>query len=258
MATVGKPIKVYSNPHRAGKRSSKMAKAKKGEKNPMPSGLKAYWAKHRKGGKPKRKNTSLAIVPLGHHAPAGYATNPKKKKKRNPEGLRQLIGSPKSLLIQGVAGLTSAVATRQLPQMVMGPSNTGWKGYGANVLVGAAATWAAASFVGPDAGKAALVGALVIIFDRVLTEKVSPVGKYLSLAGVGDATAATRLGTIAEGYYIHPTVYDASGRPIVPHEITDAALFAYNAQAPKQQQQPPALGYAGYQPRVRSRFGVAA
>jgi hypothetical protein len=37
------------------------------------------------------------------------------------------------------------------------------------------------------------VGALVIILDRVLTEKVSPVGKYLSLAGVGDATAATRL-----------------------------------------------------------------
>jgi hypothetical protein len=277
MATVGKAIKVYSNPQRkstsrrkrkaathghkprakARKRSNtNVAKAKRRKKNPMPSGLKRYWASKRAGRKTKAKgrkrNTAVVVMPGGHRAATGYAGNPRRKRRKNPEGLRAILGSPKSLLVQGVAGLTSAVATRQLPQIVLGASNFGLKGYGANILTGAAATWAAVSFVGPEAGKAALVGALVIILDRVLTEKVSPVGKYLSLAGVGDATAATRLGTIAEGYYIHPTVYDAAGNPIIPHEVTDQALAQFRASQPQQRQQGGQLQGA---PSYRAAYG---
>jgi hypothetical protein len=276
VATVGKAIKVYSNPHRPGARKKKnaashthkpkakkrsnasMAQTKKKKKNPMPIGLKRYWAAKKAGKKGRKKNTSLIVMPsngLQHHQ-TPYAANPKKKRKKNPEGLRAIIGSPKSIAVQAVSGLTSAVATRQVPQMILGPNNTGWKGYLANTLTGGAATWAANAFVSTEAAKAAFVGALVIILDRVLTEKVSPVGKYLSLAGVGDATAATRLGTIAEGYYIHPTVYDASGNPIIPHEVTDAALAAFRAQQPAPRQNTALQGIRQSRFRPQPRFAA--
>jgi hypothetical protein len=113
--------------------------------------------------------------------------------------------------------------------MILGTNNAGWKGYLANAATGAAFTLGANEFVSPAAAQASIIGAGVILLDRVLTEQFSPVGAYLSLAGIGDATAATRLGEISEGYYIHPTIFDNAGNPIVPHQITDAAVRAFAA-----------------------------
>jgi hypothetical protein len=190
----------------------RMAKARRAKGNPSN--------KSKNGKKKSRKNGTTS---------APYKCRPNgRKKRRNPT----VLSDPKGLAINIVTALLSAVLTRQLPQWVLGTSNAGWKGYLANVVSGAASTFAAHEFINAGAAQAAVLGSGVIVLDRVLTEQFSPVGQYLSLTGLGDATAATRLGEIANGYYIHPTIFDPAGNPIIPHQITDAAVKAYAALQP--------------------------
>ncbi len=208
MATIAKKVKVASNPHRSAKSSRPNAAAKKGSH--MNNGMK-------KAAK-KRSN------PLGIHR--------KKPRRRNP-GFRDIIGDPKDVLVTGVAGLASAVATRQLPQLVLNTNNTGVEGYFANFVTALLSTWAAGAFMGPKAAWGALTGGMVILLDRVLTEQVSPLGPYLTLSGVGDATAMTKMGTIRDGYYFHPGLVDGSGNMVVPDPVTQAALQAVLAKYPQ-------------------------
>jgi hypothetical protein len=222
MATTPKKIRVASNPHRHAT-SSRPHAAKKKAGRMAKTGIK-------KAAKKAKKN------------PFGKKTVQKSKSRRNPSGIMAAIGTPKDVLIAGVAGLASAVATRQLPQMLMTTDNEGWVGYAANAGVALAATYAAGVFVGPVAAKAAFVGGIVILLDRILTEQVSPIGQYLTLSGVGDATAMTKLGTIGDGYYIHPTVVDSNGKPIIPHEVSDAALAAMISRYPQLAAPAPAAG----------------
>lgn len=197
MAQTQKKVKYASNPNRGGskkKGGSSMAK-KNGKKNS------------------KKSN------PIGMH----------RKRRRNPDGVAAIIGSPKDMLITGVAGLVSAVATRQLPQLILNAGNTGIEGYAANLATALLATWAAGALAGPKAAWGAVTGGLVILLDRVLTEQVSPIGPYLALSGVGDATAMGKMGTIREGYYAHPGLVDGNGNLITPAPFTNAAVAAVMA-----------------------------
>lgn len=183
-------------------------------------------AKGRENASHSHRNPTKAKSNPTRKNKAATKSNPSRRNKtrRNPETLTQLVGSPKTLAILAIAGLGSAVATRQLPQLILKANNTGWKGYASNGLAGLVATYAAAKLSGPEAAKAALTGALVIIADRIITEQYSPLGQYLALSGSGDATATGTLGSIADGYYIHPTVIDSTGQPVIPHEVSDAAI----------------------------------
>lgn len=205
MAHMARKFNVASNPQRrtgsrppAGKKGSKMAKAAKNRKKPN-------------GGKSshRRKN------PMKAH-----------RRRKNPSGLGATIGSPKELMTGALSGLVSAVATRQIPQMVLGTSNTGVEGYAANFVTALVTTWGAGTFAGPAAGRGALIGGMVILLDRILSEQVSPISQYLSLSGVGDATAYSKLGTIRSGYYTHPNLQNPDGSMYVPDPITDAAVQA--------------------------------
>jgi hypothetical protein len=248
MAQIGKKIRIASNPHQ--KKRRPMAAKKK-------TAAKRKNSAHRNGNKKRRNpcetpSQQLALVPNRRKNP----------RRRNPDFLRSIVGSPKTLVIGAVSGLTAAVITRQLPQMLMKQNNTGWKGYAANVAAGLASTYAASRLAGPEAATAALIGASVILLDRILTEKVSPLGKYLALSGAGDATATGNLGTIADGYFVHPVIVDRRGQPVIPHQITDASVAAMMQQFPQlaaaqQQPQDGALqGTTGN--RFRSRFATAA
>lgn len=213
MAKALKKVKVASNPHR--KPAAKKSKPNKGRK-----GSHQHMAHN-------KKKTG------GHHKKAA-AHNPHHKKRpthHNPMNLG--IGSAKEIVVSGVAGLASAVATKQIPQLILGANNTGAWGYVAEAGTGIAATLLAAGFAGPTAGKAAMVGAAVILLDRVLTEQFSAIGPYLQLSGVGDATAMHKMGTIRDGYYLHPTMLDASGNMIVPDPVTQAAIAAVLAKYPQ-------------------------
>ena len=105
MAKLAKKFNVASNPHR--KNSRPRAAAKKGH----------HMAKA--GMKRKAANTNTKKRSNPH---------PMRQAQRNPGGLAATIGSPKELFTASVAGLVSAVATRQIPQMVLGANNTGIRG----------------------------------------------------------------------------------------------------------------------------------
>lgn len=179
-------------------------------------------AKHRKAANGRRKSRKSNPAMMMH-----------RKKRRNPTGLAATIGSPKELLISSAAGLASAVATGQIPQLVLGTANTGVEGYAANFVTALLSTWLAGSVAGPSAGRGALIGGMVIILDRILTENVSPLGPYLQLSGVGDATAYSKLGTIRSGYYTHPNLQNPDGSMFIPPPFNDAAVQAVLAKYPQ-------------------------
>lgn len=208
MATMPKNVRVASNPRRTGSRPNAAPKKRS-------NAMKKSKAARRKSSK----------NPIGSHR--------KRKSHRNPHGMNDVIGRPQEALVMGLAGLASAVATRQLPQLVLQANNTGVEGYAANLVTALVATWAASAFGGPKAGMGALTGGLVILLDRVLTEQVSPIGPYLSLSGVGDPTAVRRLGTIRDGYYFHPGLQNPDGSMLVPQPVLDAAVKAVVAAYPQ-------------------------
>lgn len=160
----------------------------------------------------------------------------RRRKSRNPSSLGESIGRPADLFATGLSALASAVAVKQLPQMVLGTGNTGTEGYAANVVVGIAATWAAGAFMGKAAAAGALAGSLVIILDRVLTDNFSELGPVLSLSGVGDATSYGKLGTIRDGYFFHPDLRDNMGNLVTPQPALDAAVQAVAAAYPQMTQ----------------------
>lgn len=149
----------------------------------------------------------------------------RRRRRRNP-GIGSVIGSPKELVTGAVAGLASAVATRQIPQLVLGTGNTGWEGYAANLVTAIAAAWAAGAFMGPAAGRGALIGGSVIVLDRILSDTISPISSYLALSGVGDAQAYSKLGTIRSGFYAHPGLQNPDGSLYIPDPFNDAAVQA--------------------------------
>lgn len=207
MKTMHRKIEV-ANPHRntqpfAARKGSKMAKHKN--------------AKAANGGGRKKSNPFKKKY---------EDLKSRRRKRHNPTGLGETIGRPADLVATGLSALASAVAVKQLPQMVLGTGNTGAEGYAANAVVGIAATWAAGAFIGKSAAAGALAGALVIILDRVLTDQFSELGPVLSLSGVGDATSYGKLGTIRDGYYMHPDLRDANGNLITPQPVLDAAVQA--------------------------------
>lgn len=218
MAQIPKLVRVAVNPtrpHRKGSRPN--AATKKGRHHMAKAGTKRKAAN---GSSHKRNRKNAATM---HH----------RRKHRNPGGLAATIGSPKELVVASAAGLISAVATRQLPQLILGANNTSWEGYGANFLTTIVATWVSGAVFGPMAGRGALIGGMVIVLDRILTEQVSPIGPYLQLSGVGDATAYSKLGTIRTGYYTHPNLQNPDGSMYVPNPFNDAAVQAVLAKYPQ-------------------------
>ena len=104
---------VASNPHRS--KSSRPPAAKKGR----------TMAKA-----PKRRKANAG----GAHRKASNKGKQHRRRRHNPDNLAAIVGSPKDLVTASVAGLASAVATRQIPQMVLGTSNSGMEGYAANIV----------------------------------------------------------------------------------------------------------------------------
>lgn len=210
MRTIQKKIEVVSNPHR--NPASASAAERKGRRPMAKAHAVKTAANHKKRPNPfKKKFEELQAR--------------RRKQNRNP-GISEVIGRPSDLVTTGVAALGSAVATKQLPQLVLKTGNTGWQGYLANLVTAGLATWAAGTFFGSKAAAGALAGGAVIVLDRVLTDQFSSLGPYLALSGVGDATSYGKLGTIRDGYYFHPSLVDHNGALMTPQPALDAAVAA--------------------------------
>jgi hypothetical protein len=215
MATIPKKVRVAANPKRKNRpaHSSRPTNAAPRKGNTM--------AKHKKAANKMKSHKKNA------------AHNPHRKNRRNRRNPEMFGASSSDLLVSSVAGLANAVLTKQLPQLIFATGNTGVEGYAMNLATALAGAWAAGKFAGPKAGMGAMVGGMVILLDRILTEQFSSIGPYLALSGVGDATAATHMGTVRDGYYLHPTNVDGHGNMVVPDPVTQAALAAVLQKYPQ-------------------------
>jgi len=87
------------------------------------------------------------------------------RRRRNP-----ILGmSGGDLIVETAAAVINGVATRVVPQMVLGSNNTGIVGYGANAVTGLAGAWLAGKF-SQKAGHGALLGAAVAVASRILSD----------------------------------------------------------------------------------------
>jgi hypothetical protein len=158
------------------------------------------------------------------------------RRRRNPN----LVSKGADMLKTGTAALAGLVVTRQAPQMILGTKNTGPMGYLANLFAAILAAWAASRFVSKQIGAAVGIGGGLYLANRIISEQFSPIGKVLSLSGVGDAAACGTMGGWTDAYFPTPVVYE-NGRPQVPALIQDVARSEARAVAA-----PPASKVAGY------------
>ena len=158
---------------------------------------------------------------------------PKKKaKKRNPKR-RGILTRPLDVIRLGALALTGLVITRQIPQAVLGTRNVGIVGYFSNLIAGTLAAATMGRFVDAEAAKAVGVGGALYLVERILNEQFTPLGKALSLSGIGDARAAGSLRGIESKYFPWPVVTDRrTGQPVIPKEITEAAVNAVRPLIP--------------------------
>jgi hypothetical protein len=136
-------------------------------------------------------------------------------RRRNP-GLFSNVGS---ILKSGFYALIGLVIARQIPQWALGARNTSWLGYGANLVTTILAAMLAHKMLGPNVGEMVAVGGGLYTVNRFIQDQLSPVGKVLSVSGLGDYMS---LGDIQQGYFPLPVPTDANGNPIIPAELRPA------------------------------------
>ena len=93
-------------------------------------------------------------------------------------------------VVQALYIIAGAIGSKLGAQMVLGTSNTGFMGYGANLAAGGILAYAAKAVLKNDAAaKGIFAGAVVQVVLRLITD-YTPFGQYASLQGVGDYMAS--------------------------------------------------------------------
>jgi len=196
----------FTNPQKLGEKKMAKRKRKAGvrkARRPNP------FASHRKVTRRKTRRAN----------PSGHRRRSSGRRRHNPS----MLAGTTSILKSGFYALLGLVAARQVPQMVLGARNAGVIGYAANVAVTVIAAMLGSKFLGKEAGAAMGVGGGVYVANRVIQDNFSPVGKVLSISGIGDYTA---LGDIQNGYFPLPVPTNAAGQPIIPSEIRPVPMVA--------------------------------
>lgn len=132
-------------------------------------------------------------------------THSKKKrataKRSNPAGRRQVrkvvrhrrrsnpagLGRPMDWLQGGAGVIAGVVGTRAIPQLVLGPSNTGPMGYVANAVAAVGLGWLTHMLFPRNSvlTTSVIAGGFAGLLSRIIAEK-TPFGGTLSLSGLGD------------------------------------------------------------------------
>ena len=182
---------------------------------------------------PKKKKRRRRNAPNPSELVLLGGVNPKKRKKKrrrrhNPR--RQPLARGVDMLKVGAVALGGLFVTRQVPQLALGTRNTGLLGYIANGVTAGLGSTAVSRFVGKQEGQAFLIGGALYVVERIVNEQFTPLGRALSLSGVGDHMAAGTLAGIKENYCPMPALTDAAGRPIIPKAILEAARAQARAE----------------------------
>jgi hypothetical protein len=145
--------------------------------------------------KQRTKTKSKASV---HHRRRSHQSNPRRHytarrhnrvvrdhRRRNPMG-----GSWGAEVTHALYIIAGAIGSKLGAQMVLGTSNTGFMGYGANLAAGGILAWAAKGIMkNTEAAKGIFAGSVVQVVLRLITD-YTPFGQYASLQGVGDYMAS--------------------------------------------------------------------
>jgi hypothetical protein len=129
-------------------RSHKARYRRRNRRNPA-----SYVARHLFNKRPRRVRRNRVVV---HH---------RRRHRHNPFGITG--GDALKTAAWAIAG---GVATRALPQMFLPQYNTGIMGYGLNLLTAAGLAWAGDRFMGATAGKGILLGGLVMLGGRIISD----------------------------------------------------------------------------------------
>jgi len=211
--------------------------------------------------KSSRSRRNPAVATLGYINPRKRGTSMKRKttrrkarrkvaRRRNPSPTKA-IRRGGDVLKTGAFALGGLVLTRQIPQAIFGSRNSGVLGYAMNIATAILAATVVSKFSSKQAGAAVAIGGGLYTVERILSEQLTPLGKALSLSGVGDARAHGGLGAIRRAYMPWPVTRDRrTGKPYIPPEIIEATRAAVQpAPAPQ-----PAPANGGGVGRFAGRF----
>jgi len=154
-----------------------------------PASKRRQVARHR-----TNKHTTASV----HHRRRSTRSNPRRRysarrtnrvarhhRRRNPMG-----GSWGAEVTHALYIIAGAIGSKLGAQMVLGTSNTGFIGYGANLAAGGILAWAAKGIMkNTEAAKGIFAGSVVQVVLRLITD-YTPFGQYASLQGVGDYMAS--------------------------------------------------------------------
>ena len=127
--------------------------------------------------KPAKRNPALYSKGERYEAPR------RKRGKRNPRGIGSF--SLADVGKASLAGVGGALATRSLPQMLLGAKNTGAMGYLANAAVAIGGGYGLAAFMAPLWGMGWIVGGLTATGLRIWSDHISQTSAA-ALSGLRD------------------------------------------------------------------------
>lgn len=144
--------------------------AKRRQRRRQPAALRRYWASHRRhnrrsrnpglfGHRRRRRNRTVVIMRGGHRSP-------RRRYSRNP-----ILSVPLNELVPLTAWAVGGMAgARILPQLLAPSYNSGWTGYGLNILTTIGLSWVGQKFAGTRAAQGLLVGGFVGTAARMLAD----------------------------------------------------------------------------------------
>jgi hypothetical protein len=133
----------------------------------MPAGLRRYWATHRRGNRRRRSYNRRRRGLFNPRRRVVYVRHRRRHFRRhNP-----LLSVPMNELIALTGWAVVGMAgTRVIPQMVLPSYNSGIAGYGLNFATALGLSWIGGKFGGSRAAQGILIGGMVGLATRVLTD----------------------------------------------------------------------------------------
>jgi len=154
--------KKRTNPRRKGVKHH-MAKRRRRR---QPAALARYWSRHRRHNTRRRRRRNPSFHFGRRRNRVVYVHRRRHHRRHNP-----MLSIPLTELVAltgwAVAGMAG---TRIIPQMVLPSYNTGIAGYGLNFATAVGLSWLGSKFGGSRAGQGLLIGGMVGLATRVLTD----------------------------------------------------------------------------------------
>jgi hypothetical protein len=253
------PTVSVVNPRRAHKRrSSRNRKRSRSRGRSFSSRVRSAIAPLLKGGNVSRKrrkrnrSSRRRRTRVRHRNPVFAMARPRRRSRRsharranrhhrrshrNPS----ILGLNMSeLLAMTAGGVGNGIITRSVPQLLLGTSNTGVMGYGANAAAAFAGAWIIKAMFGARAGTGAIIGGATALVQRIMSDLMGSKLGDLGLSGDLDFDLGFYIGnsfplpTAGSGPYLLNPGYSGSPMPSVSvggPAIVPAALPAGAAGA---------------------------